>query len=54
MSNRNDAVERAIKLLRDAGHAVALTGAGLSTESGIPDFRSPGGVWETLPAGRVR
>ena len=48
MSNRNDAVERAIKLLRDAGHAVALTGAGLSTESGIPDFRSPGGVWESF------
>jgi NAD-dependent deacetylase len=48
MSNRNDAVELAIQLLRDAGHAVALTGAGLSTESGIPDFRSPGGVWESF------
>jgi NAD-dependent deacetylase len=31
--------------LRDAGSAVAFTGAGISTESGIPDFRSPGGVW---------
>jgi len=38
--------ERAAALLRAARHAVALTGAGLSTESGIPDFRSPGGVWE--------
>jgi len=41
-----DPVERAAQLLRDARRAVALTGAGLSTESGIPDFRSPGGVWE--------
>lgn len=32
-------------LLRDAQRVVAFTGAGVSTESGIPDFRSPGGVW---------
>ena len=31
--------------LRNADHAYAFTGAGISTESGIPDFRSPGGVW---------
>lgn len=37
---------RAATLLRASRRALALTGAGLSTESGIPDFRSPGGVWE--------
>jgi NAD-dependent deacetylase len=31
-----------------AEYAVVLSGAGISTESGIPDFRSPGGVWETV------
>lgn len=37
----------AAKLLKTARHAVALTGAGISTPSGIPDFRSPGtGLWE--------
>ena len=33
------------RLLRDARCVVAFTGAGISTESGIPDFRSPGGLW---------
>ncbi len=40
-------VRRAAELLRAARRAVALTGAGISTPSGIPDFRSRGsGLWE--------
>jgi NAD-dependent deacetylase len=35
--------------LRDARQAVVLTGAGISTESGIPDFRGPQGLWTTNP-----
>jgi NAD-dependent deacetylase len=33
-------------LIDDSNRIAAFTGAGISTESGIPDFRSPGGVWE--------
>ncbi len=33
------------ELLAATERTVAFTGAGVSTESGIPDFRSPGGVW---------
>jgi NAD-dependent deacetylase len=33
------------QLIVDANNVVAFTGAGISTESGIPDFRSPGGIW---------
>jgi len=38
-------VERLRRLLAAAGRGVVFTGAGISTESGIPDFRGPGGIW---------
>jgi NAD-dependent deacetylase len=39
------AIVRAANILREAQHIVALTGAGISRPSGIPDFRSAGGLW---------
>jgi NAD-dependent deacetylase len=42
-----DEIQRAAELIRHAYHLIAFTGAGHSTASGIPDFRSPGsGLWE--------
>jgi NAD-dependent deacetylase len=35
-------------MLRASSRAVVFTGAGISTESGIPDFRSPGGIWTKM------
>ena len=42
------AAELLARYLRDAERIVVFTGAGISTESGIPDFRSPGGVWSRM------
>ncbi len=42
------AAELLARYLRDAERIVVFTGAGISTESGIPDFRSPGGVWSKM------
>jgi NAD-dependent deacetylase len=36
------------RLIERAKRAVVFTGAGISTESGIPDFRSPGGIWTQM------
>src|SRR5215472_17272434 len=36
------------RMLRESRRAVVFTGAGISTESGIPDFRSPGGIWTKM------
>ncbi len=39
-------IDRVADLIVKAKRVVVFTGAGISTESGIPDFRSPGGIWE--------
>ncbi len=41
----NKNIKKAADILKKAKKAIALTGAGVSTESGIPDFRSKGGLW---------
>lgn len=41
----NQNIEQLKQLLATCERAVVFTGAGISTESGIPDFRSPGGIW---------
>ena len=46
-----DKIRKAAEILAGAQNAVALTGAGISTESGIPDFRSPGGLWTKVDPG---
>ena len=52
MTIRAEATESDIaalaSLLREARRGVVFTGAGISTESGIPDFRSPGGIWTKM------
>ena len=42
-------IDEAARLLRNSIHAIALTGAGVSTASGIPDFRGPGGLYTYVP-----
>lgn len=39
-------IAEAVGILRESSDLVVFTGAGVSTESGIPDFRSPGGIWD--------
>src|ERR1700752_93005 len=44
-SDLETAIARLQDLIHAAGTVVPFTGAGISTECGIPDFRSPGGLW---------
>ena len=39
-------IDQLADLLARAERGVAFSGAGMSTESGVADFRSPGGVWD--------
>jgi NAD-dependent deacetylase len=49
MNDLNEAARAFVELVLSSESAVALTGAGISTESGIPDYRSPGtGLWEKM------
>ncbi len=41
----DERIGRVAEMIGQARHIVVFTGAGVSTESGIPDFRSPGGFW---------
>lgn len=45
----NSAIETVREWIREAGSVAALTGAGISTDSGIPDFRGPKGLWTKDP-----
>src|SRR5229473_1930705 len=49
MLSLEEQLHDAAELMQQARHIVALTGAGISTESGIPDFRSPGSIWLQEP-----
>jgi NAD-dependent deacetylase len=49
LDNLTAKIKQIADLIRGAEHAVVLTGAGVSTESGVPDFRSPeSGFWTTV------
>lgn len=49
-----DPLGEARQLVSDARRAVVLTGAGVSTDSGLPDFRGPNGVWTKDPSAEKR
>jgi NAD-dependent deacetylase len=45
--NGENSIAKIARLINASNRAIAFTGAGISTESGFADFRSPGGIWST-------
>ena len=48
MKRNEDKIEKVVSLISESKYIIALTGAGISTESGIPDFRGPNGLWKRV------
>ncbi len=46
MQSFDERIAEAVRYISEAARITAFTGAGISTESGIKDFRSPGGIWD--------
>lgn len=44
-------LSKAVQIIKNSNHIIVFSGAGISTESGIDDFRSPGGLWERYDPG---
>ena len=47
-SDLETGIRKLREMVEQAGTVVPFTGAGISTECGIPDFRSPGGIWTKM------
>ncbi|RLF01809.1 MAG: hypothetical protein DRJ64_10120, partial [Thermoprotei archaeon] len=48
IKTNEDEIKRVISLIHESSYIIALTGAGMSTESGVPDFRGPSGLWKRV------